>query len=293
MIEGKTKIITEGPEAGTILMKTKDVLTAGDAASYAEINKIGIEKTKQAALIFSFLNKNGIDTAFYKQVDDTTLLCDECTMLPIEFVIRRYAWGSYLKRNPEYKPNDTLPYRFETPLFELFHKHTAIKIDGLTEGDLIDETIARQKYLQNGEWADGVYTDPMIITKPGHWEIHPPKAPLKNDYLFSIDPILSTGELLGIKNELLFPTFLALEKALSEVKTTRGPIHLADIKFEIGFREKDQKLVLADVIDNDSWRIWPGGNPKYQLDKQSFRDGEDLSIVQNKYSIVTKILEKF
>ena len=51
--------------------------------------------------------------------------------------------------------------------------------------------------------------------------------------------------------------------------------------------------MLSDVVDNDSWRIWPGGNPKNQLDKQSFRDGEDLSNVANKYQLVTELTNKF
>jgi phosphoribosylaminoimidazole-succinocarboxamide synthase len=56
---------------------------------------------------------------------------------------------------------------------------------------------------------------------------------------------------------------------------------------------KEKKLVVSDVIDNDSWRIWPNGDPKQQLDKQSFRDGEDLSEVQKKYRIVTEYVEQF
>ena len=42
--------------------------------------------------------------------------------------------------------------------------------------------------------------------------------------------------------------------------------------------------MFPDVVDNDSWRIWPGG---IQLNsyKQSFRDG-DLVNVANKYQLV-------
>ena len=41
-------------------------------------------------------------------------------------------------------------------------------------------------------------------------------------------------------------------------------------------------MVIADVIDNDSWRIWPQGDSSKQLDKQSFRDGEELNTVEQK-----------
>ena len=45
------------------------------------------------------------------------------------------------------------------------------------------------------------------------------------------------------------------------------------MKIEVGINQ-NKEIVIADVIDNDSWHIWPNGAPRKQLDKQSFRDGK-------------------
>ena len=64
------------------------------------------------------------------------------------------------------------------------------------------------------------------------------------------------------------------------------------MKIEVGINQ-NKEIVIADVIDNDSWRIWSNGDPKKQLDKQSFRDGEKLIDVQRKYAPVTEYTKKF
>ena len=72
----------------------------------------------------------------------------------------------------------------------------------------------------------------------------------------------------------------------------KSNVDLIDMKIEVGINS-NKEIVIADVIDNDSWRIWPHGDPKQQLDKQSFRDGENLTDVQRKYAIVTEYTSKF
>ena len=65
------------------------------------------------------------------------------------------------------------------------------------------------------------------------------------------------------------------------------------IKIEAGRQNIDGKLVIADVIDIDSWRIWPGGDPSRQLDKQNFRDGHPLSEVSDNYALVAELTRAF
>ncbi|MEM7047566.1 MAG: phosphoribosylaminoimidazolesuccinocarboxamide synthase [Pseudomonadota bacterium] len=289
--EGKTKRIIAGPRKGTVLLQAKDTLTGGDAAVRAEINQIGAAKTRQAAKTMGLLARCGIPTAFIEQQGDIALLCDQCEMLPLEFVVRRYAWGSFLKRRPDF--SQTQPYRFDQPLWEIFHKDSVVIPPHVPAPEQMTENQAREKFLTQEGWLEGVYTDPYSVCEADGWHLYSAKAPIKGTPLMTIAPVLKADELRQIIDQIVLPAFLALEEAWGQIETTYGPVHLVDIKFEMGRRARDQALVMADVVDNDSWRIWPGGDPKRQLDKQCFRDGESLASVEQNYEIVTRLTEKF
>lgn len=60
----------------------------------------------------------------------------------------------------------------------------------------------------------------------------------------------------------------------------RRDILLIDLKVEFGrlaSGENKGALVLADVIDNDAWRIWPQGREDLMLDKQMYRNLETVT----------------
>ena len=80
------------------------------------------------------------------------------------------------------------------------------------------------------------------------------------------------------------------------IKSLESPIYITKLYNALADKTGKTKINIdkfSDVVDNDSWRIWPGGNPGNQLDKQSFRDGEELSQVANKYQLVTELTKEF
>jgi phosphoribosylaminoimidazole carboxylase/phosphoribosylaminoimidazole-succinocarboxamide synthase len=78
--------------------------------------------------------------------------------------------------------------------------------------------------------------------------------------------------------------FLALEKAWQLEGGT-----LVDLKVEFGYDTRGN-LLLADVIDNDSWRVLENGA---YIDKQVYRDGGGLDTVAAKYKQVAETTAHF
>lgn len=73
-------------------------------------------------------------------------------------------------------------------------------------------------------------------------------------------------------------------------------VMLVDLKIEFG-RDQAGQLMVADVIDNDSWRIWPGGDKNRMLDKQVYRNlkevtEQDLQALGDRYALVADLTGK-
>lgn len=81
----------------------------------------------------------------------------------------------------------------------------------------------------------------------------------------------------------------------------RRDVMLVDLKIEFGrlaSGENQGQLVIADVVDNDSWRIWPQGREDLMLDKQMYRnlqtvDDEALAAVKRAYERVAEMTGSF
>jgi phosphoribosylaminoimidazole carboxylase/phosphoribosylaminoimidazole-succinocarboxamide synthase len=264
--EGKTKTINL-LKAGSdlVVVNSKDDITAGDGAKHDIIPDKGRLATATTCNVFRLLKACGLPVAFVEQEGPTSFIAPHCSMLPYEVVVRREAHGSYLKRTPH-----------------------------LAKGQLFPQALV-EFYLKtkdkNWKGKPLVADDPfMQFADDGSIRLFNPAKPLPGQEPFLV---LAPAEVYARADEAKFfpemrrivrQAFLILEKAWQLEGGT-----LVDLKVEFGFDAKGN-LLLADVIDNDSWRVIEGGG---YIDKQVYREGGALDDVAAKYRRVAEITGHF
>jgi len=252
VIEGKTKKIyrlknLKNDGCPLVYVLSKDRITAGDGAKAHELKDKGRLSTQTNCAIFSYLNAIGVQTHFVSEDKNNPsgFVAKECYMIPIEWVSRRVATGSYLRRNPNIKEG----YRFAPVKLETFFKD--------------DEN-------HDPFWS----TDSIIEAKL-----------VIGNLLITKRHVLEMLKITELVFEILEKGWASVDHALIDMKVEFGVIDTG----------KGPQIVLADVIDNDSWRLWPGGDKRLMLDKQIYRnlsideiDENALSNVKSKFEVVAE-----
>ncbi|XP_057585825.1 bifunctional phosphoribosylaminoimidazole carboxylase/phosphoribosylaminoimidazole succinocarboxamide synthetase isoform X4 [Hippopotamus amphibius kiboko] len=245
LYEGKTKEVYELLDSpGKVLLQSKDQITAGNAARRNHLEGKAAISNKITVCIFQLLQEAGIKTAFTRVCGETAFIAPKCEMIPIEWVCRRIATGSFLKRNPGVKEG----YKFYPPKVEMFFKD-----DANNDPQWSEEQLIAAEFCFAG----------LVI---GQTEV-------------------------DIMSHATQAIFEILEKSWLPQNCT-----LVDMKIEFGVDVTTKEIVLADVIDNDSWRLWPSGDRRQQKDKQSYRDlkevtPEGLQMVKKNFEWVAERVE--
>lgn len=226
--EGKTKeIYGIEDDKDVIFVKSKDDITAFNAVRKNTVEGKADIANETTCNVFEYLNALGFKThyiSFYEHHEGKGFLATRCQMIPLEWVARRLATGSFLKRNQGVIEG----YRFTPPKIEVFYKD-----DANNDPQWSFEQILGCGFNFNGR-------------KIGEREV-------------------------AMMKKATETVFRVLEKAW-----LRQNCVLVDMKMEFGVTTKGE-ILIADVIDNDSWRVWPAGDRLLQLDKQFYRDLEEVN----------------
>ncbi|CAK8696614.1 multifunctional protein ADE2-like [Clavelina lepadiformis] len=222
LTEGKTKIVYDVNSAvdGQCLIVSKDIITAGDFAKRNVMEGKAEMSTKTSTDIMKLLNHFGIKTSLIKWVNRTSFLAWTCDMIPIEWVVRRIATGSFLRHNKGVNEG----YRFSPPKLETFYKD--------------DEN-------HDTQWSREVLEEAKLVC----------------------GGVTITNDLIDKIEKMSNAIFEILEQMWRAEDIT-----LIDMKIEFGIRSDTKEIILADVIDNDSWSIWPSGDKRLMKDTQVYQN---------------------
>jgi len=122
IIEGKTKRVFEiVDDPNHVLVENKDAITAFDGAKGHDMEGKAAISNATNAKVFQYLNESGIVTSWSRMCGATTYISRKCHMVPLEWVTRRVATGSFLRRNTGVNEG----YRFTPPKQETFFKDDA------------------------------------------------------------------------------------------------------------------------------------------------------------------------
>lgn len=134
--------------------------------------------------------------------------------------------------------------------------------------EVVMRRIATGSYLKRNSVPEGTRFDPPVVEFFF-------KDDANHDPLVDRDWIARNGVATGEEIDDLADIGRRVFSTLEQAWAARD-VQLVDLKIEFG-RDADGNLVVADVIDNDSWRIWPGGRKEAMLDKQVYRDTVDVT----------------
>jgi len=115
MYEGKTKKVYDlGNE---VVLEFKDVFTAFDGKKVETVPGKGEVNAEFTELLMKYLESKGIKTHFISR-EGNRITAIKTKPLPLEFIVRNYAYGSLLKRLPVLKKGQKLV----APVYEIHFK---------------------------------------------------------------------------------------------------------------------------------------------------------------------------
>lgn len=140
--EGKSKRVYERNEE-TIAMEFKDDVTAMDGAVKSVARGKGVINARVSAYMFQMLSSKGVRTHYIEYDGIRTITAKKLKIIPIEVIVRNYAYGSLLKRMPLYKPLQKL----SPPLVEFHFKDDTLHDPLILVEDILNTGLLTKEEL--------------------------------------------------------------------------------------------------------------------------------------------------
>ncbi len=98
LYEGKSKMVCEGEDSNSYIIRYKDTATAFNGEKKEELDGKGKLNATISNIIYKYLEENGIKTHLIKEIDETTVLVKKAEILMVEVIVRNIAAGSFSKK---------------------------------------------------------------------------------------------------------------------------------------------------------------------------------------------------
>ena len=135
--EGKAKILYEGPDRGTYIQYFKDDATAFNNQKKAIIDGKGVLNNRISEFLLTQLNEMGIETHLIKRINMREQLIKAVEIIPLEFVVRNIAAGTFSKRLGI--PEGT---QLKRPIIEYYFKN-----------DELGDPLVTEEHIDINNWA--------------------------------------------------------------------------------------------------------------------------------------------
>ncbi|MCI1958681.1 MAG: phosphoribosylaminoimidazolesuccinocarboxamide synthase [Clostridia bacterium] len=98
LYEGKAKKVFKTDDENKLIVDYKDDATAFNGLKKGQIVGKGVINNKMTNIILQYLEKNGIETHYVKEISDRETIVKKVSIVPLEVIVRNVAAGSFSKR---------------------------------------------------------------------------------------------------------------------------------------------------------------------------------------------------
>jgi len=238
----------------------------------SELNSRGALVTSITNYVYEILRQASMPTFFvaaHGQVD--MFIAKKCTMIPILWIIRRFANETYVKRNQEI----SLGHRFIPPIIEIFYKRHPIVYQRRTSTIINPDDNYESSSDRESQYDDSDSDSDECISSIWSYE-----------QLLNININTDNVKISRTDIEYMYEICCTAFDILEHVWMSQSNCQLIDLKLEFGLTTT-KEIVIANVYDIDTWHILRPNEQLISNEKNSIE--EKLIWIRNSLKTIVDI----